>query len=66
LEYTEIPNVFFTPNQDVDVSRATKGIENATMVSKVTVATMLVTMAHCCNSVFNNALDSHRCNVFEQ
>jgi hypothetical protein len=34
LEYTEIPKSFFTPYQG-DVSRATKGIINTAMVSRV-------------------------------
>jgi hypothetical protein len=36
LEYTKIPKAFFTPHHRDDVSRITKGITKASMVSKVT------------------------------
>jgi hypothetical protein len=38
--YTKIPNVFFLHITGDDVSRATKGITNATMISKAIVSIM--------------------------
>jgi hypothetical protein len=39
MENTEIPKVFFTGE---DIRRATKGITNATMVSKATVVSKVI------------------------
>jgi hypothetical protein len=42
LEYIKVPKVFFLQIMGVDVSRATKGITNATVISKATVVSKVI------------------------